>query len=89
MAPEGQSITSFQKDSVTFPPPKNVAAKAFVGSFQQYQEMYDRSIKESKKFWLEQANKELQWFKKPTKALEYTWDTPRRKSSIPGSRTAS
>jgi acetyl-CoA synthetase len=78
MAPEGQSITSFQKDSQSFPPPADVAARAFVGSFQKYQEMYDRSVKDPKNFWLEQAEKELQWFKKPTKALEYTWNTKKR-----------
>jgi acetyl-CoA synthetase len=55
-----------------------VASKAFVGSFQKYQEMYDRSVKDSHKFWLEQAHNELVWFKKPTKTLEWTWDTPKR-----------
>ncbi len=78
MTPPEQSITSFQKDSQTFPPPKDVAAKAYIGSFQKYQEMYNRSIKDSKAFWLEQAASELQWFKKPTKAMEYTWDTAKR-----------
>ncbi len=80
MAPEKQSITSLQKDSaVTFPPPASVASKAFIGSFQKYQEMYDRSVKDSHKFWLEQATNELVWFKKPTKTLEWTWDTSKRK----------
>ncbi len=78
MTPQEQSITTFQKDSQIFPPPQDVAAKAFIGSFKKYQEMYDRSIKDSKGFWLEQANSELQWFKKPAKALEYTWDTAKR-----------
>ena len=80
MAPEKQSITSLQKDSaVTFPPPASVASKAFIESFQKYQEMYDRSVKDSHKFWLEQATNELVWFKKPTKTLEWTWDTSKRK----------
>jgi len=78
MPEQGQAITSFQKDTLTFPPPQNIASKAYIGSFQKYQEMYDRSIKDSKAFWLEQANNELQWFKKPTKALEYTWNTAKK-----------
>ena len=78
MAPQDQSITSLQKDSLTFPPPAAVAAKAHIGSFKKYQEMYDRSIKDSHAFWLEQAAQELQWFKKPTKTLEYTWDSKKR-----------
>jgi acetyl-CoA synthetase len=41
--------------------------------------MYKRSISptESAAFWLEQAGT-LSWFKKPTKSLEYTWDTGKR-----------
>src|SRR5260221_3802032 len=78
MTPQDQSITSLQKDSITFPPPASVSAKAHIGSFEKYQKMYDRSIKDSQAFWLEQATQELQWFKKPTKTLEYTWDSKKR-----------
>src|SRR5579863_4201349 len=78
MAPQDQSITSLQKDSLTFSPLPTILAKAHIGSFKKYQEMYDRSIKDSHAFWLEQATQELQWFKKPTKTLEYTWDSKKR-----------
>src|SRR5271154_2967206 len=78
MAPQQQSITSLQKDSQTFPPPPAFAAKAFIGSPEKYQQMYDRSVKDSHNFWLEQAAQELQWSKKPSKTLEYTWDTKNR-----------
>ena len=44
----------------------------------KYQEMYDRSVNDSDAFWLEQAET-LDWFKKPTEARKYTWDTQRRK----------
>jgi acetyl-CoA synthetase len=40
--------------------------------------MWDQSINDPDKFWLEQA-KSLTWFKQPTKSLEYTWDTAKRK----------
>ncbi len=78
MTPQDQSITSLQKDSATFPPPKSFAAKAYINSPEKYQEMYDRSIKDSHNFWMEQAQSELEWFKKPTKSLKYTWDTKKR-----------
>src|SRR5580698_8796312 len=78
MTPQDQSITSLQKDSLSFPPPQALAAKAYVGTFGKYKEMYDRSVREPRAFWLEQALQELQWFKKPTKTLDYTWDTPKR-----------
>jgi acyl-CoA synthetase (AMP-forming)/AMP-acid ligase II len=37
-----------------------------------------RSIREPEKFWLEQA-RTLEWFKKPTVARKFTWDTDARK----------
>ena len=58
----------------TFPPPAEVQAKAHVKSFDDYEKMYKRSIEDSDRFWLEQAN-QLDWFKKPTKGREYIWDT--------------
>ncbi len=78
MTPQDQSITSLQKDSLAFPPPQALAAKAYIGTFEKYKAMYERSLKDSHGFWLEQALQELQWFKKPTQTLEYTWDTPKR-----------
>jgi len=39
--------------------------------------LYDRSVNDSEAFWLEQAG-ELEWFKKPTKACEFIWDTEGR-----------
>ncbi len=78
MPSQDQSITSLQKDSLTFPPPAALSARAYIDSFAKYKERYDRSVKDSHAFWLEQAHQELQWFKKPAKTLEYTWDTHQR-----------
>jgi len=71
------SMTSLMTETRRFPPPEELAKKAHISSFEQYQEMYDRSIKDPEGFWLEQAGT-LDWFKKPTKAREYTWDTEKR-----------
>ena len=78
MAPQDQSITSLQKDSQVFPPPAEISARAHIGSFEKYKEMYDRSLNDPHGFWLEQAHQELRWSKKPSKTLEYTWDTAKR-----------
>jgi len=75
---EGKTIASLMSESRTFPPPAELAAKAHITSFEQYKELYDRSIGDPDGFWLEQAEL-LQWFRKPTKACEYTWDTRARK----------
>jgi acetyl-CoA synthetase len=52
--------------------------KAYVKSFDQYKAMWEKSLKDPKGFWLEQA-KTLSWIKEPKKALEYTWDTKGKK----------
>jgi acetyl-CoA synthetase len=44
---------------------------------EKYQTMYERSIKDSDTFWLEQAET-LDWFKKPTVARRYNWNTAAR-----------
>jgi len=73
-----KAITSLMIEQRRFEPPESVSAKAHIGSMEQYQQMWDESINEPDKFWLEQA-KTLSWFKEPTKSLEYTWDTKARK----------
>jgi len=78
MAEESKAIDSLMSEGRTFPPSPEFSAKAHVKSFDQYQEMYERSINEPEGFWLEQAEL-LSWFKKPTKAREFVWDTEARK----------
>ena len=71
---EQKAISSLMIETRTFPPPKELAARAHVKSMKQYQEMYDRSISDVEGFWLEQAEI-VKWFKKPTKARQYVWST--------------
>ena len=77
MADEHKAIDSLMSKGRTFPPPAELTANAEIKTLEQYQEMYDRSINDSDAFWLEQAEG-IEWFKKPTKAREYTWDTQDR-----------
>ena len=73
-----KAISSLMTETRMFPPPERIQKNAYVSSVEQYQKMWDRSIKDPDGFWLEQA-KTLSWFKKPTKSLRYTWDTAARK----------
>jgi acetyl-CoA synthetase len=73
-----KAISSLMTENRTFPPPEPIKKVAYVSSMAQYQEMWEESIKDPDKFWLQQAES-LTWFKKPTKSLEYTWDTRNRK----------
>jgi len=66
------------KEERRFPPPAALAAKAHIKSFEQYQEMYDRSVNDPDGFWLEQAKTLLSWSKEPTRAREHTWNTGSR-----------
>jgi acetyl-CoA synthetase len=63
----------------TTPVKPAIQAKSYLKGLEQYQEMYDRSIKDPEGFWLEAA-KNLDWFKAPEKATQgnfknvnYSW----------------
>ena len=73
-----KAIASLMSEGRTFPPPAELQAAAHIGSPQQYEQMYKRSVEDPDAFWLEQAEV-VHWFKKPTKAREYVWDTAARK----------
>ena len=71
MPPQPNSIKSLLSEQRKFPPTE---ANFYLKDLTQYQAMYQRSIKEPDKFWLEQADS-LTWFKKPTQGLKYVWDS--------------
>jgi acetyl-CoA synthetase len=73
-----KGIDSLMTEKRTFPPPERIKANAYVNSIEQFEQMWEKSIDDPESFWLEQA-KSLHWFKEPTKALDYTWDTKSRK----------
>ena len=67
------STSSLMTEKRKFPPSQEVVERALLNE-EQYQAMYDRSVNDSDAFWLEQAET-LDWFKKPTVARKYKWDT--------------
>ncbi len=71
------STQSLQQAGRTFPPPADAIQRAHINAA-TYAKMYERSVKDSDAFWLEQADT-LEWFKKPTIARNFTWDTAARK----------
>ena len=73
-----KAIDSLLIENRTFSPPKNIQENAHINSDAQYKEMWEKSINEPETFWLEQAET-LDWIKKPTKTLDFTWDTKGRK----------
>ncbi len=77
MGNQEKGLSSLMGEGQSFPPPPEIQKDAHIKSMEQYQQMWDESINNPDKFWLEQA-KTLDWFKEPTKSLEYTWDTKSR-----------
>ncbi|MFN3410314.1 MAG: acetate--CoA ligase, partial [Limisphaerales bacterium] len=73
---EPVKTASLLQENRTFPPSPEVVKRAWINA-ETYQRMYDRSVKEPDAFWLEQAAT-LDWFKKPTVARKYTWNTAAR-----------
>lgn len=73
--PPQQSLEHLLLETRKFPPSPQVQLHAaHLTSYDQYEEMYRRSLDENDQFWLEQA-KSLEWIHPPTVACEYTWDS--------------
>jgi acetyl-CoA synthetase len=53
---------SHMHEARVFPPPAEFAAKAWIGSKEEYERMYARSVEDPAGFWGEAAS-ELEWFK--------------------------
>lgn len=67
-------ITSVLREHRRFPPPNGFADHALISSFEEYQELYRRSIEDPEGFWADQAQRELEWFKPWDTVLE--WEPP-------------
>ncbi len=72
-----KAISSLMTENRTFPPPAEMRKNAYIDSVERYERMWRQSIEDPDGFWLEQAEM-LAWIKKPTKSLEYTWDSKSR-----------
>ncbi len=55
------TFSSLMRENRVFPPPAEFAPKAHVGSLEQYEAMYRRSVEQTEEFWAEAA-RELDWF---------------------------
>ena len=71
------STDSLSQEKRSFPPTPEVVKRAHLDAA-QFDALYQRSLQEPDKFWLEQAHT-LAWFKAPKHALKFKWDTNARK----------
>ncbi len=86
---EEQSIKVLSTEERTFPPSKEMSEKAHISSIEQYEEMYKRSVDDPEGFWGEVAEKNISWFKKWDKVLEYDFNKPEIKWFVGGKLNAS
>ena len=71
------STESLSHESRTFAPSPEVLKRALLNA-PEFNALYERSVREPDKFWLEQADT-LEWFKKPTVAGKFIWDSAAKK----------
>ncbi len=58
-----------------FPVPPKVREKAYIKSKEEYQKLYDESVKDPDKFWAKIAER-IDWYKKPTKICDFSFKPP-------------
>ncbi len=84
-AKSGQ-IVNVMKEERLFPPPKEFAAKAHIGSMEQYEKLWKEAAADLEGFWGKMGH-EIHWFKPYTKVLE--WNEPFAKWFVGGQTNVS
>ena len=77
MAKENIEVLSTERR--TFPPSKEFSKRAHIKSMKEYEQIYRKSVDDPEKLWGEMAEKNLTWFKKWDKVLEYDFYKPQIK----------
>jgi acetyl-CoA synthetase len=86
---EKESIQVLSSEQRTFAPSAEFSSKAHIGSIQQYEEMYKKSVDDPEGFWSDIAEKNISWYKKWDKVLEYDFHKPEIKWFVGGKLNAS
>lgn len=80
-------IDTVMQEARLFPPPEAFAQKASIGSFEAYEELWNRAAKDPTAFWEELAREELHWFEPFTETLN--WNEPYAEWFVGGKTNAS
>ncbi len=73
---EKKEIDVLLSEKRVFPPSPEVSARAHIKSAEEYERIYKRSIEDPEGFWAEVAEKNIDWFKKWDRVLEYDFSKP-------------
>lgn len=71
-----ESISVLMEERRTFPPSGDFSQKAHIKSMKDYERLYKQSVDDMEKFWAEMAAKNLTWYKKWDKVLDYDFTKP-------------
>ncbi len=82
-----KNIESVLKEDRKFAPDPAFSKAAHIKSLAQYRKLYNASIKDPEKFWADQAEKELVWYKPWKKVLQ--WKAPNAKWFVGGQTNVS
>lgn len=70
-----QEIESHLQETREFKPSKEFSEKASISTLSEYEKLYQQSIENPEQFWAEQAEKNLDWFKKWDSVMTYDFDS--------------
>jgi acetyl-CoA synthetase len=73
---DAKKIDVLMEEKRTFPPSKDFSGRAHIGSMAEYEKLYKRSVEDPEGFWAEMADKNLTWYKKWDKVLDYDFHKP-------------
>jgi len=73
---DAKQMDVLMNEQRTFPPSKDFSARAHIQSMAEYEKLYKRSVDDPEGFWAEMADKNLTWFKKWDKVLDYDFNKP-------------
>jgi acetyl-CoA synthetase len=82
-----EKIKSVLHEGRVFMPSAEFSSKAYIKSFEEYEQLYNEAAKDLEKFWASIAEGNLHWFRKWDKILE--WNEPNAKWFIGGKINAS
>ncbi|HIF34472.1 MAG: acetate--CoA ligase [Pirellulaceae bacterium] len=80
-------IDSVMQENRLFPPPEEFSSNSQIGSFEAYQELYDKAKADPVAFWGELARQELHWFEPFNETLD--WQEPFAKWFVGGKTNVS
>ncbi len=71
-----KGISVLLEEQRSFPPSEEFSRKAHIKSMAEYEAIYRRSVEDPEGFWAEMAEKNLSWFRKWDRVLEYDFEKP-------------